>query len=501
MLSFRRRLALLHVVVVTTVLAVAATLTYLSLVAALRAQLDGALLVLAEQEASILAASPGLPVAVHEPGTTAAPPPYARLDRLVQIIGPRGEVLARSANLGAAALPNDAALLARLARGETVFEHLAFGDEPTRRVSVPVHGGRALAVQVAGSLDDVDHAVASAGWMFLVMGLVLVVVLTAAGAQLTGRVFGAVDDIVRQARRIGGRTLAERLPHPGTRDEIGRLIDTLNDMLARLEHAFEAQRRFTADASHELRSPLSRLRTELEITLRRPRGADEYVQALRSGLEEVARLTTLVEELLTLARLDAGQDMAPVAPVAIAPILEAVVRRAQPAAQARGITLTLAGADDPGADASGAHAFAAHASAAHAPAAHALGTDESNDGGPGATARLPRELLMRVATNLVENAVKYSAAGGTVLVSLVVRPDATELVVEDDGPGLPAEERERVFERFYRGAAARVADIEGTGLGLALSDLIVRAAGGRIEVGVSRWGGARFTVHLPAGDA
>lgn len=501
MLSFRRRLALLHVVVVTTVLAVAATLTYLSLVAALRAQLDGALLVLAEQEASILAASPGLPVAVHEPGTTAAPPPYARLDRLVQIIGPRGEVLARSANLGAAALPNDAALLARLARGETVFEHLAFGDEPTRRVSVPVHGGRALAVQVAGSLDDVDHAVASAGWMFLVMGLVLVVVLTAAGAQLTGRVFGAVDDIVRQARRIGGRTLAERLPHPGTRDEIGRLIDTLNDMLARLEHAFEAQRRFTADASHELRSPLSRLRTELEITLRRPRGADEYVQALRSGLEEVARLTTLVEELLTLARLDAGQDMAPVAPVAIAPILEAVVRRAQPAAQARGITLTLAGADDPGADASGAHAFAAHASAAHAPGARALGADESNDGGPGATARLPRELLMRVATNLVENAVKYGAAGGTVLVSLVARADATELIVEDDGPGLPAEERERVFERFYRGAAARAADIEGTGLGLALSDLIVRAAGGRIEVGVSRWGGARFTVHLPAGDA
>lgn len=499
MLSFRRRLALLHVVVVTTVLAVAATLTYLSLVTALRAQLDGALLALAEQEASILAASPGLPVAVHEPGTTAAPPPYARLDRLVQIIGPRGEVLARSANLGAASLPNEAALLARLARGETVFEHLAFGDEPTRRVSVPVHGGRALAVQVAGSLDDVDHAVASAGWVFLVMSLVLVVVLTTAGAQLTGRVFGAVDDIVRQARRIGGRTLAERLPHPGTRDEIGRLIDTLNDMLARLEHAFEAQRRFTADASHELRSPLSRLRTELEITLRRPRGADEYVQALRSGLEDVARLTALVEELLTLARLDAGQDSAPVAPVAIGPILEAVVRRARPAAQARGMTLSLAGADAPGADALETNAPVAASDAALD--ADAPGADKLGDDGPRAAARVPRELLMLVATNLVENAVKYGAAGGSVLVSVVARPDGTALVVEDDGPGLPAEERERVFERFYRGAAARAADIEGTGLGLALCDLIVRAAGGRIEVGVSRWGGARFSVHLPAGDA
>ncbi|TXD85007.1 HAMP domain-containing histidine kinase, partial [Mitsuaria sp. TWR114] len=224
---------------------------------------------------------------------------------------------------------------------------------------------------------------------------------------------------------------------------------------------------------HELRSPLSRLRTELEITLRRPRGADEYVQALRSGLEDVARLTALVEELLTLARLDAGQDSAPVAPVAIGPIVEAVVRRARPAAQARGMTLSLAGAENPGADALEANA----------------------------AARVPRELLMLVATNLVENAVKYGAAGGSVLVSVVARPDGTELVVEDDGPGLPAEERERVFERFYRGAGARAADIEGTGLGLALCDLIVRAAGGRIEVGVSRWGGARFSVHLPAGDA
>ena len=423
MLSFRRRLALLHVVVVTTVLAVAATLTYLSLVTALRAQLDGALLALAEQEASILAASPGLPVAVHEPGTTAAPPPYARLDRLVQIIGPRGEVLARSANLGAASLPNEAALLARLARGETVFEHLAFGDEPTRRVSVPVHGGRALAVQVAGSLDDVDHAVASAGWVFLVMSLVLVVVLTTAGAQLTGRVFGAVDDIVRQARRIGGRTLAERLPHPGTRDEIGRLIDTLNDMLARLEHAFEAQRRFTADASHELRSPLSRLRTELEITLRRPRGADEYVQALRSGLEDVARLTALVEELLTLARLDAGQDTAPVAPVAIGPIVEAVVRRARPAAQARGMTLSLAGADDSGADALETNAPVAASDAALD--ADAPGADKLGDDGPRAAARVPH--LRVTGLPELEQALASPNGGIEVVEARVRRDDRREL--------------------------------------------------------------------------
>ncbi|MDH0864061.1 ATP-binding protein [Mitsuaria sp. GD03876] len=463
MLSFRRRLALVHVVVVTAVLAVAATLTYLSLVAALRDQLDGALLALAEQEASILAANPGLPVAVHEAASAgAAPPSYARLDRLVQVIGADGRVLARSANLGAATLPSDGVLLARLARGETVFENLDFGDEPTRRVSVPVPGGRALTVQVAGSLDDVDHAVVSAGWMFLVMGVVLVVVLTVAGAGLTGRVFGAVDDVVRQAKRIGDRTLSDRLPHPGPRDEIGRLIDTLNDMLGRLEHAFEAQRRFTADASHELRSPLSRLRTELEITLRRPREPEEYVDALRSCLDEVGRLTTMVEELLTLARLDAGQESKPSMPVEIAPILEEVVRRASAAAQRRRIDLRVA------------------FDAAH-----------------GATADLSRELLMLVATNLVDNALKFGAAGGSVLVSLDVVDGEAAWSVEDDGHGIPEEERARLFERFYRGAGARAADIQGTGLGLALCDAIVRAAGGRIEVGVSRWGGGRFTVRLP----
>jgi two-component system OmpR family sensor kinase len=464
MLSFRRRLALVHVVVVTAVLAVAASLTYLGLVASLREQLDGALLVLAEQEASMLASSSALPVEVHEPASAAsAPPSYARLDRLVQVIGPGGTVLARSANLGAATLPNDPALLERLAKGETVFENLDFGDEPTRRVSVPVPGGRALAVQVAGSLDDVDHAVAAAGWMFLIMGVVLVVVLTLAGSHLTGRVFGAIDDVVRQAKRIGDQTLSDRLPHPGPRDEIGRLIDTLNEMLARLEQAFEAQRRFTADASHELRSPLSRLRTELEITLRRPREPGEYVDALRSCLDEVVRLTLMVEELLTLARIDSGQEPAKAAPVAIAPLLEEVVRRAAPAAQRRRVDLRVA-------------------------------FDASHP----ARADLSRELLMLVATNLVDNALKFGEMGGSVLVSLTAGEGWTEWAVEDDGPGIPEEERSRLFERFYRGAGARAAEIQGTGLGLALCDSIVRAAGGRIEVGSSRWGGGRFVVRLPA---
>src|SRR5207245_6695155 len=121
--------------------------------------------------------------------------------------------------------------------------------------------------------------------------------------------------IVRRARRIGETSLSERLPHPGSRDEIGRLVDTLNEMLARIERSFEVQRRFTADASHELRSPLSRLRAELEVTLRRPRTPMEYEETLRSCLDEVQRVQGLIEELLGLARIDARQEPEPAKPI------------------------------------------------------------------------------------------------------------------------------------------------------------------------------------------
>ena len=116
-----------------------------------------------------------------------------------------------------------------------------------------------------------------------------------------------MDEIVAQARRIGESNLSERLPQPTSQDELGRLVDTLNAMLTRVERGVETQRRFTADASHELRSPLSRLRAEIEVTLRRPREAAEYEETLRSCLEEVERLSQLTEELLTLAHLDADE--------------------------------------------------------------------------------------------------------------------------------------------------------------------------------------------------
>ncbi|MBV8036553.1 ATP-binding protein [Roseateles sp.] len=462
MLSFRRRLALVHLVSITAVLAITAWVTYWSLVNALRGQLDGALLALAEQEAGILAENPRLPVRVHEAGASRAPPSYARLDRLVQIIDARGGVLARSGNLGDAQLPTPPALLERLKAGETVFETLRhYGEEPTRLVSVPIRGhGSAWAVQVAGSLDDVDHAISSAGYVFAAMGFVLVVVVTLGGALLTRRAFGAISDVVQQARAIGDANLAARLQHPGTQDEIGRLVDTLNDMLMRIELSFEAQRRFTADASHELRSPLSRLRAELEITLRRPRESADYVNALRSCLDEVERLTLMVEELLALARLDAGQEAPHVGALDLAPVVESAVQRLRGMAQRQGVELHYRPAPD-------------------------------------MRAQIAENSLGLVIANLLDNAIKFCGSAGHVGVSLSAQDGFVRIDVDDDGPGVAEEDMPHLFERFYRGASARGGAVSGVGLGLALCEAILKVYEGRIEVGRSTLGGSRFSVVLP----
>jgi len=468
MLSLRKRLALAHVGVIVLVMAMAAFGAYLVFSRNVHRELDAALLALAETEMGmLLTAADGSTVVVHEAPPGPGAPSFVRLDRLVQIVDARGGVVARSANLGEAQLPIPPVLRDRLAAGETVFETLdGFGEEPTRMVSVPVPhaAGRPslLAVQVAGSLDDVNRTVAMASVLFLILGGSLLLALGAAGALITRRAFGAIDDVVRQAHRIGDANLGERLPHPGTRDEIGRLVDTLNDMLGRIEHGMEAQRRFTADASHELRSPLSRLRTELELALRRPREPAAYVETLHSSLEEVESLTLLVEELLVLARLDAGQERDAAETVSLNLLAEEAVRRLEPMARERRLRLSL-------------------------------------DPAPPVAAQVARGAASLALANLLDNALKFSPPDTEVRVSLRADVEAHEAVisVSDHGPGIHGDDLPHLFERFYRGAGARSEATPGLGLGLALSQAVVHAHGGRIEASNEAGGGARFDMHLP----
>ncbi|NYE60702.1 two-component system OmpR family sensor kinase [Duganella sp. 1224] len=462
MLSLRRRLVLIHLAATVATVGVTAAAGWWQLSRSVRGQLDAALLALADTEVGMLSDAHGTAVRVHEAPAGSAPLSLTRLDRLVQIIDGDGRVLARSANLGGDRLPVPPLLLARLAAGDTSFDTLPdTREEPLRMVSVPaVVDGRRYAVQVAGSLDDADHILQSAALLFAAMATALLALVGWAGARLSRQTFVAMENIVDQARTIGDSSLDQRLPHPGHDDEIGHLADTLNAMLDRIEQAFEAQRRFTADASHELRSPLSRLRAEIEITLRRPRTDAEYVTTLRSCLAEVGGLTLLVEELLMLARLDAGQQLAQVELAPLSALAQETISRLRAPAAERRIEIIL-----------------------HDALADAVQVD-----------RAPVGLVLR---NLLENALKFSPADGHITVRLQRGAHGVMLSVEDQGMGIAEQDLPFLFERFFRGSSARAGEVDGVGLGLALSQAIMQACGGRIEAANLPTGGARFTLHLP----
>ena len=461
MLSLRRRLMLAHLGAVVVIVSTAAAAGWWQLSRAVNGQLDAALLALAETETVILADHRG-PVTVHDSGPDNTAPSLSRLDRLVQIIDARGTVLARSANLNVATLPAPPALLARLADGVPLFDTLPDArEEPLRMVTVPVHAnGQLLAVQVAGSLDDIDHLMQAAALLFGTMAAALLATLGYAGARLTRGTLHAIDGMVDQAHRIGEASLHERLPHPGTDDEIGHLAGTLNAMLERLEHAFDMQRRFTADASHELRSPMSRLRTEIEVTLRRPRAEAEYVDTLRSCLDEVQHLTGLVEALLLIARVDAGEHGGAAATSDAATLVAGCVRRALPAALEKHVVIVLQAA-------------------------------------PECAVQIPLAPATLVLANLIDNAVKFSPPGRHVTVSMARTGATLMIAVADQGPGIDAADLPFLFERFYRSAVAR-ATVPGVGLGLALAHAVALQHGWRISAANSAEGGARFTLAVPS---
>jgi len=467
-LTLKTRLWLGHVAVLAAMLALAAFGADWALRrVVIGGVIDDAILWLASTEAEALQVDPGQPVRVHEIPPGGGPPSFTRLDKFVQVVDLDGHIVARSSTLGTANLPRPPWLLARLRRGETVFTTLTdFGEEPVRMVALPVTAGQArYAVQVAMSLDDAYAVLRAGRWLFLSMSVVILAGIGLTSALLARRALRPIDQVVRQARRIGEANLADRLPHPGTRDEIGRLVETLNEMLRRLERSFEVQRQFTADASHELRSPLSRLRAELEVTLRRPRASSDYEETLRSCLEEVERVQGLIEELLELARIDSRQEPEASEPIAVDAIVAAAVAAVRSKAEHRGVLLAVEPSPD------------LLVNAAPVAAQVAL-------------------------ANVLDNAVKFSPAGGQVSVGIATDGEDAIITVSDTGPGVEPQEVPRLFQRFYRGHASRGTDVPGVGLGLAIAQTLVERQRGHIAVesgGAAK--GATFTVRLPLADA
>lgn len=462
--GLKARLTLWHGAAVALILAIALFAADWGLRRLVGAQIDAALLALAETEAASALDDPEGRVHLHEVRSENGGPPLTRLDKLVQVIDAEGRVLDRSATLGGATLPAPPSLLARLRRGEPVIETLPdFRGVPIRLVSLPieVEGRAGYAIQVGTSLRPVNAFLRATRLLLVTTSAAVLTAVVVTGGLVARSALRPIDRIVAMARGIGESNLSQRLPHPGTEDEIGRLTITLNEMLDRIERSVAAQRRFTADASHELRSPLSRLRAELEVTLRRPRSAAEYEAVLRSSLEEVERLSRLSGALLTLTRLDAGERPGrPETSAALTPVVREAMERLEAEAARRGVTLHF-------------------------------------EPSPALAVPVAADLLALVVGNLLDNAVKFSPRGGRVQIRAFAEGTEACLAVADSGPGIAADEVPRLFERFYRGDASRSPDTPGAGLGLAIAHAIVRAHSGRITVASRPGAGATFTVHLP----
>jgi heavy metal sensor kinase len=298
----------------------------------------------------------------------------------------------------------------------------------------------------------------------LVLGLLLIVGLAGVGGYvLARRALTPIDLLAADARRITAERLHERLSVANEHDEIGRLAAVINDTFARLEFSFDQLRRFTADASHELRTPLAVIRGIGELGLGETRTPAEYKEAMGSMLEEVDRLTRLVDTLLQLSRGDAGTIRLSPESLDLSDLARDVASSLAILAEERRQHLQV-----------------------HAPQPISVRAD--------------RLVLRDAITNLVDNAIKYGPQGSQI--DITVRSDTTEaaLTVTDQGPGIPTEHRQRIFDRFYRVDESRSRGMGGTGLGLAIAKWAVEANGGTISfVPADRGAAFRITLPLSAG--
>ena len=390
-------------------------------------------------------------------------PELAVLDKFFQIFSPAGKITIQSPHIRSRdILLSRTALEAALA-GKTTFESVRFpGDPPLRLVSVPVKQGGELVsiVRVGTSLQPVEETLHRLLIVLLVTVPVALMAALAGGWFLARRALRPVEAITLAAQRIAAGDLTQRLTVPPSSDEVGRLAVTFNEMIARLEASFRQIRQFTTDASHELRTPLTVMKGETELALRRPRSAEDYQRVLESSLEEIDRMTRIVDELLFLSRADLGEVKLESIPVRLDTLVEDIHRQATLLGQEQDVQVTL-GTVTP------------------------------------ATVRGDELRLRELLLNLVDNAIKYSQPGGKVEISLVTEGTIARLSVLDHGIGIPPDAQARIFDRFYRTDAARAHAKKGTGLGLSICKWIAEAHHGRIEVQSTEGEGSRFTVVLP----
>jgi len=394
--------------------------------------------------------------------------PFAVGRSFLQLLTPEGNIIARSRALGQQSLPFTGEDLRETFRKGYVFQtirsskilpSLPEGSYRVLAYLVQKPGNTTFILQIAVPMSPLElEQKGLLTFFFLAIPLTLLVA-SVGGLYLSRKALAPVLDIIEKARRLSASSLSERLPVPPHEDELSQLSLTLNALLDRLQQAFESQERFIADASHQLKTPLAILRGELDVLKSRPRTNGEIEEFLKSASQELDRLGHLVEDLLTLARADAGAGSLLSRKIRLDEVALEAVSRVEFLAKSRQVKIRF----DLLGDASGDFEILGDA-----------------------------DLLRSMLQNLLDNAIKYSPQGSTVEVQVQDATDAVAVRIKDAGPGIPEELLPKVFERFFRTQA----EVPGFGLGLAIAKRIVEAHQGTLNVQSQVDKGTTFTVRI-----
>jgi heavy metal sensor kinase len=381
--------------------------------------------------------------------------------KFIQIMDRSGKIGAKMSDIETEAPPASFTTLEKALAGEVVYETVERSKPRLRIVTIPIFEQKKTMsiVQVATSLEDFDETMYRL-LIILVIGIPTSLSVTVVvGYFMAKKALKPVDKIRRAAVKISSRNLDERIDIGARRDELGRLSQTFNEMIGRLQNAFQRVNQFSSDVSHELKTPLTILKGETEVALRKERESEQYRMLLSSHLEEIDRMTKIIDDLLLLSKADAKEVVLNVDDIHLKDLIVDVCMDMKFFADKKGVGLIVNDLDDV-----------------------KLKGDELK--------------LRRMLLNVIENGIKYTPEGGSVAVKSFMNNGSVQIDVQDTGIGIPPEELQYVFDRFYRGDKSRKRET-GSGLGLSISKWIAEAHRGTIEVAGRHQRGSLFSITLP----
>jgi len=378
------------------------------------------------------------------------------------------KIVVKSKTLEENSVPSSQNVFTEAMKGMTSYETVTAKDiseYPLRVITLPVKGNTAAPyiVQIGTPLKEIINTLRKLFILLLMSGPILLILSSFGGYFLVRKAFSPVKKIIEAAKKITAEDLSHRIESIGSKDEIGELAETFNDMISRIERSFKQIKQFSSDTSHELKTPLAAIRGEIEVALRKERGREEYKKILKSALEEIDKLQKIIDNLLLLAQVDSQNIKLSFKEIQLDEILLEAFEEIETLAKKKKLSLILKRIDQAG-----------------------MKGDEI--------------LIKRLFVNLIDNAIKYTQEGGKVEIALEKEGDSAKFTVEDTGIGIPPNKAPYIFDRFYRIDKARSRETGGCGLGLALAKWIAETHKGKIEVKSKVGEGSIFVVSFPLQD-